>query len=231
MKTKQLLGITAGIMVWTCAALAQTSETNFTFSVNQLVPDANANGLTLTTNLSVTGGTISDITVSLDITNGFNGDLFAFLAGPNGGYAVLLNRVGVSNNASSFGYGNHGFDISFSASAANNIHYYQSVSFSLNGGGQLTGTWVPDGRAIDPQSAPALFGSTSPSATLGSFVGTSPNGDWTLFLADLSTGSQSRVLSWSLDIITIPEPSVLAFGIIGLGLMAGLGKTGNRRRK
>ena len=114
-------------MVWAGAAWAQTSETNFTFSVNQLVPDANINGLTMTTNLNITGGTISDVTVSLDISGGYNGDLYAFLAGPNGGFAVLLNRVGVSNNASSFGYGNSGFDIVLSDSAANDVHYYKSA--------------------------------------------------------------------------------------------------------
>ena len=230
MKTKQLLGITAGLLVWACTASAQTSETNYTFLVNQLVPDANVNGLSLTTNLSITGGAISDVTVSLDISGGYNGDLYAFLAGPNGGFAVLLNRVGVSNDASSFGYGNQGFNVTLSDSAANNIHYYQSASYSLNGGGQLTGTWAPDGRNIDPKnSAPSLFGSTAPSAFLSSFNGTDPNGGWTLFLADLSTGSQSELVSWGLDVVTVPEPSVVALGIMGLGLLAGMGKISGRR--
>ena len=190
MKTKQLLGITAGLMLWAGTAWAQTSETNFTFSVNQLVPDANRNGLSMMTNLNITGGVISNVTVSLDISGGYNGDLYAFLSGPNGGFAVLLNRVGVSNDASSFGYGNHGFDIVLSDTGANDVHYYQSASYLLNGSGQLTGTWAPDGRNIVPQSAPSLFGSTAPTALLSSFVGTDPNGGWTLFLADLSVGSQ-----------------------------------------
>jgi subtilisin-like proprotein convertase family protein len=194
------------MMVWAGAAWAQTSETNFMFSVNQLVPDANRNGMFMTTNLNISGGVISNVTVSLDITGGYNGDLYAFLSGPNGGFAVLLNRVGVSNDASSFGYGNHGFDIVLSDSAANDVHYYQSGSYTTNGSGQLLGTWMPDGRNIVPQSAPSLFGSTAPTALLGSFVGTDPNGVWTLFLADLSVGAQSTMVSWSLDIITVPEP-------------------------
>jgi subtilisin-like proprotein convertase family protein len=217
-------------MVWAGAAWAQTSETNFTFSVNQLVPDANRNGLFMITNLSITGGTISNVTVSLDISGGYNGDLYAFLSGPNGGFAVLLNRVGVSNDASSFGYGNHGFDLVLSDSAANDVHYYQSASYLLNGNGQLTGTWAPDGRNIGPESAPSLFGSTAPSALLNSFNGTDPNGGWTLFLADLSVGSQSQLVSWSLDVITVPEPSVWAFGIMGLGLLAGIRKISGRSK-
>jgi subtilisin-like proprotein convertase family protein len=230
MKTKQLLGITAGLMVWAAAAWAQTSETNFTFSVNQLVPDANINGLTMTTNLTITGGAISDVKVALDITGGFNGDLYAFLAGPNGGFAMLLNRVGVSNPASSFGYGNHGFNVVLSDSAANDVHYYQSAGGVINGGGQLTGTWVPDGRYLDPRSAPSLFGSTAPTALLGSFNGMDPNGGWTLFVADLSTGSQSTVVSWSLDIITVPEPSVWTFGVMSLWLLAGMRKISRRSK-
>ena len=210
-------------MVWAGAAVAQTTENTYTFSVNQLVPDANVNGLSMTTNLSMSGN-ISAVTVGLDITGGYNGDLFAFLSGPNGGYAVLLNRVGVSNNASSFGYGNQGFNVTLSDSAANDIHYYQSASYSLNGSGQLLGTWAPDGLNIDPKSAPTVFGSSTPSALLGSFNGTNPNGGWTLFVADLSVGGQSELVSWSLDIVTVPEPSVLVLGIMGLGLLAGMGK-------
>ena len=170
MKTKQILGITAGLMVWACAALAQTDNNNFTFTVNQLVPDANVNGLTFTTDLSLPdANSIQNITVGLNISGGYNGDLFAFLAGPNGGYAVLLNRVGVGNS-SSFGYGDQGFNIVLSDAAANDVHYYQSDGYSLNGSQQLTGTWAPDGRNIDPQSAPSLFASTSPTAMLGSFL-------------------------------------------------------------
>ena len=143
---------------------------------------------------------------------------------------MLLNRVGVSNNASSFGYGNQGFNITLSDSAANDVHYYQNASYSLNGGGQLTGTWAPDGLNIDPKSTPSLFGSTLPSTPLSSFNGTNPDGGWTLFVADLSAGGQSQLVSWSLDIITVPEPSVWAFGIVCFGLLAGMGKISGRSK-
>ena len=57
MKTKQLLGITAGLMVWAGVAVAQITETSYTFAVNQPVPDANVNGLSMTTNLNIGGHT------------------------------------------------------------------------------------------------------------------------------------------------------------------------------
>jgi hypothetical protein len=40
-----------------------------------------------------------------------------------------------------------------------------------------------------------------------------PNGTWTLFIADLSGGEQSTLVSWSLDITAVPEPVNVALGI------------------
>lgn len=214
-KNKLMLAMAGAMLMWICTAFGQTSETNFTFSVNQAVPDGSPLGLTLATNLTIAGGNISDLTVNLDISGGFNGDLYAYLAGPNGGFAVLLNRVGVSNSASAFGYSDSGMNVTFSDSAANDIHYYQNVpSYSLNGT-----TWQPDGENIDPQSPPSDFTGTQ-SAMLSSFDNANPNGTWVLFLADLSSGGQSTVVSWGLDITTAPEPSTMS--LTGLGLAGAL---------
>lgn len=216
MKPKQLLVVTAAATLCSATALAQ-SETNFLFNVNQAVPDNSAVGLTLGTDLTVLGGPIETVTVSLGISGGFNGDLYGYLDGPNGGFAVLLNRVGVSNNASQFGYSDSGFNVTFSDAAANSVQYYQNLSYTLNGSGQLTGLWQPEGVNIDPQSSPSSFLGAPQSALLGSFAGTDANGTWTLFLADLNAGGQSTVVSWGLDITTVPEPTTLAL----VGLAAG----------
>jgi hypothetical protein len=45
-----------------------------------------------------------------------------------------------------------------------------------------------------------------------------------LFLADLSAGNQSTLASWSLDITTVPEPSSLALGALGVLVLAGIRK-------
>ena len=212
MKLNQFLAMAAATALWSATAWAQ-SETNFTFAVNQTVPDNNVIGLTLSTNLTVLGGSIGTVTVTLDLSGGFNGDLYAYLAGPGGQLSVLLNRVGVSNTASQFGYSDGGMNVTFSDAGANNIHYYQTVpGYSLNGT-----TWQPDGRNLDPQSNPNLIGAASPSTPLSLFTGTNPNGTWTLFLSDVSAGAQSTLLSWDLDITTVPEPSTLALMAAGLG--------------
>jgi hypothetical protein len=43
-----------------------------------------------------------------------------------------------------------------------------------------------------------------------------PNGTWTLFMADLSNGGgPEQVISYELEITTVPEPVNLALGIFG----------------
>lgn len=212
---KKILTTLAGIVIASITTLGQTNTTDFTFDANQVIPDGNPAGLMLATNLSGLNGAISSVTVSLDVEGGYNGDLYAYLAGPGSGFAVLLNRAGVGSG-DSFGYADSGFDIELSDSAPDNIHFYQNTDYSLNGG-QLTGTWQPDGRNIDPESSPNNFDLASATTLLSSFNGMNANGTWTFFLADLSSGGQSTVVNWGLNITTIavPEPSASAIVFCG----------------
>jgi len=43
-----------------------------------------------------------------------------------------------------------------------------------------------------------------------------PNGEWTLFFADMSGGSVSTLTSWSLNIEPVPEPVTVALCIAGV---------------
>ena len=173
-------------------------------------------GLVSTTTVSGLTNVISSIQVNLDITGGFNGDLYAYLLGPQGGFAVLLNRVGMSS-ANPFSYSDAGFNITLS-SGAPNIHSYLDVT--APSGGQLTGTWAPDGRNISPGSAPSVFDTAGTSANFDLFASTIPNGDWTLFIADLgSGGGQSTLVSWGLTIVTVPEPQTWMLIAGGFGAL------------
>src|SRR5581483_8724865 len=183
---KKLMAMMAGAILSVCAAQAQGSYSyTFTNGFNNggVIPDGDVSGVAISTNLTGLVGSISNLTLSLNISGGYNGDLYAYLAGPNGGFAVLLNRSGISTNTP-FGYGNTGFNVTFSDGAANSIQNYQNNSPIYNGNGQLTGTWQPGGLNIDPQSGLPAFFNASQSAMLSSFTNTGPNGTWTLFLAD-----------------------------------------------
>lgn len=216
-RTVKLPGLGILFALWTATVSAQTTNYTFSFPANVAVPDGNVNGLALVTDLTGLGGSITNLTVSFNLSGGYNGDLYGYLRGPNGGFAVLLNRSGVTTG-DAFGYANTGFKVTFDDSAGNsNIHFYQTVGYNLNGSGQLTDSWSSDGRAIDPLSGPSLFDSTKPTALLTSFNGTDPNGTWTLFLADLSSGGQSTILNWGLNITVVPEPATYA--VLGIGLV------------
>ncbi len=206
MKTPKLILIAMALMF---VGIAR-SQTNFTFSsgtLNTVIPDANPVGITASTTTAGLSGAITNVSVNLNITGGFNGDLYAYLAGPVGQFAVLLNRVGVTSG-NPFGYFDSGFNITLDNSGAN-VHNYQGGSYTITSG-QLVGTWAADGRNISPLSSPSTFDAASTAANLASFNNTSPNGTWTLFLADLSGGGQSTLVSWGMTISTVPEPQTWA---------------------
>jgi subtilisin-like proprotein convertase family protein len=209
-------GLLAGVVVGyaTANSLMATPPTTVTssFTVNKSIPDGSASGLSDTHTLDFTGQqlfSITDLTVTLNISGGYNGDYYAYLV-HNGGYAVLLNRSGVTAG-DSLGYGDSGLNITLSDSAAHDIHNYQTFTVPA---GALSGTWQPDGRTLDP----SLVLDTSPrSAFLSSFVGEDPSGEWTLFLADTDFGDQGTLVSWSMTITAVPEPGTWALLSLGLG--------------
>ena len=184
-------------------------------ALNALIPDGNINGYQNTMTISGLGSgqnVISDVNVTLNISGGYNGDLYVYLTHASG-FSVLLNRTG-RTAGDSFGYSDAGFNVTLNDSASTDVHLYGG-----NSGAQLTGTWQPDARNVDP--ATVTDGSIR-GAYLGTFNGLDPNGTWTLFAADRASGDQSTLVSWGLEITAVPEPTTVGLGIFG-GLMV-LGK-------
>ena len=223
---KKQIGILVAVLA-TFVSRAEVSNLTTNASPNVTIPDANPVGVfsTITVSGMNTGWGISDLTVSLNISGGFNGDLYAYLLSPNNTMVVLLNRVGVSSS-DAFGYGDAGFNITLAA-AGYNVHDYQNYSPSYSGG-QLINTWAPDQRIIDPQSDPADFDALPTGNNLSAYYGLDPNGVWSLFVADVSGGNESTLVSWGLTVTVVPEPTT--FALLGSG-MATLWVLGRKRRK
>ena len=99
------------------------------------------------------------------------------------------------------------------------IHLYANV----NGFSTVIGTggsFQPDGRAMDPLLA---VNTDARGRLLSQFNGLSPNGAWTLFVADVSSGQQGTVAGWGLELTTAatPEPSSgLMAVLVGVGAAA-----------
>jgi subtilisin-like proprotein convertase family protein len=212
-------------MLSSCAVMGQTTLTN-TFTVNQNIPQGSPSGLANTQTLNFSSvpnfSSIVNLSVTLNISGGFNGGYYGYLVNNSGGFAILLNGSG-KTAGNSLGYADSGYNITLSATG-NDIHTYQTVSNP--GGGVLTGLWQADGRNTDP----ATVVDTDPqNAPLSLFNGTSPSGQWTLFLANLDYGEQGQLVSWGLVITAVPEPSSVELALVGLGIFFGARRLVRRR--
>ena len=170
-----------------------------------LIPDANPTCWWDARTISDEPGAIGGLTVSLNISGGWNSDLYGCLVhvdtGNQTASAILLNRIGITGGAP-FGNTGSGINVVLSSDTATdygNIHVAPS--------GVTTGTYNPDNAT----------------GSLVVFNGMTGNGTWKLFLADLSGGNQSTVVSWELDlgITAVPEPVNVALGFFGV-LFAGV---------
>jgi hypothetical protein len=190
------------------------------------IPD---NGTTLDRSITVSGiseRVVSDLALQLNISGGYNGDIYGYLrldsAGGGTGFAVLLNRVGKDGtlqNGTLNGYSGTGFDIVLSPHGSTDIHVYGTGSPSYNGSGQLTGTWQPDGRSDFPGDGDT---GDNRNAQFDSFMGLNPNGVWTVSFFDANGNSfDSCLVSWTLDITAVPEPVTFALGIFGVLVATG----------
>lgn len=178
---------------------------------NLAIPDNSSVGVADFQSLTTTIESIESIEVTLNITGGFNGDYYVYLQHGTG-FSVLLNRVG-KTALNDLGYGDAGVFATFAQGAVNgDSHTYQTI---INpAGGQLTGTWQPDGRNIDPLNA---LDTTPRTATLNSFLGNDANGQWTLFVADRSFGGVGTLSSYTITITgAIPEPTSALLSLAGL---------------
>lgn len=181
-------------------------------NINKAIPDNSEFGVQDTQGITGYEPIITSIEVYLKISAtvsdfAYNGDFYATLQ-HDSGFSVLLNRTG-RTTGDALGYGDNGFDLIFSL-VGDDIHSYQVGPYTLDGDDRLIGTWSADGRNIDPD---VVVGTDPRSARLDAFDGLNPNGDWTLFVADMGANGNGIIEEWGLNIATVPEPATFSMMI------------------
>lgn len=190
--TKTIKLLFSGWILLTGFAHASLYTTNWNsgFANGGLIPDGNLSGWSDTRSVStMPGGTLQGVAVMLNLSSGWTGDLYAYLV-HDSGFSVLLNHVGLGtgiNPTLTYGYGAGTMNVTIADDNFNGGGPFNSIHGF--GGGNVSGTWNPDG------------------GSLGSFLTTPANGTWSLFIADMSSGEVTTVQTWGLqlDIVAVPE--------------------------
>jgi subtilisin-like proprotein convertase family protein len=173
--------------------------------VNLAIPNGSPLGMSYSGLVSdiPAGMTVAGLTVTLDITGGYNGILYAYLVAPNGMMVTLMNQPGVSPE-NPFGASGSGMDITLQDGASDH------------------------GSIQNETSGSVLSGSYNAAGDLAGFNGSLADGSWTLFFADeASGGGQSTVVNWGLSISTVPEPQMWLLAGLG-GALAWLSRRWRR---
>lgn len=226
LRSRLLACASALSLLITAPATAQLME-SYNASPGVTIPDGDLVGVASTINIPFSSITqITSVSVTLQITGGFNGDFYAYLVHylPNStaaGFVTLLNRVGVTGS-DPVGYGDSGFNVTFDAMGPD-IHLYQGITNP--GGAALTGTWGPDGRTDSPLT---VTDASARLSSLASFNGGIAAGTWTLFIADVAGGDIGTFTSWGITIQGVPEPGTVAAGAFALATVVTLAR---RRRQ
>jgi subtilisin-like proprotein convertase family protein len=187
----------------------------YTTATDETDPIPSGVGLASTIASSGFIGNIGSLTVTLDISGGNNGDLYAYLS-YDGVLVTILNRPGVSGG-NPFGDPGSGFNVSLIDAASVNLN-----SFAGTAGLSTTGTFNVNGTSGNNGSA--AFGSA--------YNGLNPNGTWTLYVEnEVSGGESSSLVSWTLAINAVPEPTNVALGVFGVCAVAGRLRAGWKKSR
>lgn len=214
---KPLAFLSAAALLTSAAHGATTITENFINTTGSAIPDGDPNGLVQSITPGTSIITLDSITVTVNLTGGWNGDLYAYLW-HGGEISVLMNRIG-RTALSPAGSATGGMSVTFDLTAGTDIH-----SAPGGFGSSINGTFQPDGRNIHPNDA---LDTTPRTAGLGVFTGDTAAGEYRLYIADVASGEAASLVNWSITLTgeAIPEPSTAV-----LGALACLGLLMRRRR-
>ena len=191
--------------------IARGALVNQAFTENTAIPDGNPVGVSFTETFNQdpnAGDIVGELTLTLNVSGGYNGDPYAYLTSSDGTTVTLVNQPGVSES-DPFGYGGAGFNVTLSDSASTSIQTTPETD-----GIAFTGTYQAAGNLADCNGSPV-------------------DGAWTLYFADESSGGGTAMLnSWSLNISAVPEPEKWGlYSALGLLAICGLRLWKETRRR
>jgi subtilisin-like proprotein convertase family protein len=192
------------------AVLLNRITSSVDFAVNRPIPEG-VMGLSDTRTITNSSHSLTSVKVKLKISGTYNGDLFCYLRRASG-YSVLLNRVG-RTASKPFGYDDPGLDVTFDDGDINDVHSYRAIVTGNPNtplGTSLTGSWVADGRTANPA---LVLDTEERPALLNAFTNHDPNGEWTLFVADMAMGDSHTLISWGLEISSGEEHTLPVAGV------------------
>ncbi|PQB05323.1 proprotein convertase P-domain-containing protein [Aureitalea marina] len=140
------------------------------------IPDSDPAGITDVINIAE-DQTLNNLTVDLNITHTWVGDLIVTLQSPEGTTVTLVDRIGADGGG--FGCSDADLDVTIDDTAAS------PLEDACTGGGPITGTFT----GIDALSA---------------FNGENAQGDWILTVSDNAGGDTGEITSWGINYLTPP---------------------------
>jgi hypothetical protein len=161
-----------------------------TISPGVVIPDNSPyGGVSFGFNFTATGLSIGAVTLALNMSGGYNGDMYGYLQ-HNGTLIELFNPSSFSANGAS------GSTLNLTLSSGSATALSTATAANLAGG--LT---------------------YAASGGLNNFANTDPAGLWTLYFADQGPGDVMTLNSFDLSITPVPEPVNVALVIFGVGFV------------
>jgi len=181
------------------------------------IPDGSANPIFDQIDTSASfgaGDTVTFVSIDLMLNHTWVGDLEIVLRSPGGVVLTMMARPGNGQPEGDFGFpwGNSADFvetqvITFVDGAATSAEAMGTVN--VTGGDIQASSYFPDPTDWDTDIA-----------SFAEFIGDPAAGVWELEIRDYANGDVGELVSWTLDVLAIPEPStglLLGLGLLGLG--------------
>lgn len=215
--------------LWSCCLVAiailcafpAMAQTTFPFSASPAldIPDAAYNGalISMASNTiavsGVTGTSVINIEVDLNINHTWVGDLIIKLRAPNGNLLTLVSRPGATET-DDLGVGGA---VGSSADMNGSTLTFSDLGIT---DAEAMATGLTDAQFVCTTNGLCSFfpnpgATTSPTQTFASLFGGTMNGNWTLFVGDRFADDIGTLNSWSIRISTV-SPAIITSAFVSV---------------